>query len=232
MQETEIWVGRPTRESVAFVEAALERFGEADSPDRSRLLAGLAIALNVLGDTDRAADLLADADDVARRCGDRQALYGALVRQNTAAIGRGCSASHFAERYRILDEIAALVGRAETAAARRPDAVRERIAEQVAALLDASDRLDRDRLHQEAVLIAAKADVREELDRLAAHVEQAQAMVRAGGPVGRRLDFLSQEFNRESNTLCAKANDLELTHIGLELKTVVEQFREQVQNLE
>jgi uncharacterized protein (TIGR00255 family) len=131
-----------------------------------------------------------------------------------------------------LDEIAALLARAETTAARRPDAVRERIAEQVAALLDASDRLDRDRLHQEAVLIAAKADVREELDRLAAHVEQAQAMVKAGGPIGRRLDFLAQEFNRESNTLCAKANDLELTHIGLELKGVVEQFREQVQNLE
>jgi len=131
-----------------------------------------------------------------------------------------------------LDEIATLVARAEAAAARRPDAVKERIAEQVAALLQASDRLDPDRLHQEAVLIAARADVREELDRLAAHVAQAQTMVREGGPVGRRLDFLSQEFNRESNTLCAKANDLELTHIGLELKNVVEQFREQVQNLE
>jgi uncharacterized protein (TIGR00255 family) len=131
-----------------------------------------------------------------------------------------------------LDEIVALLARAEAAAARRPDAIKERIAEQVAALIDASDRLDPDRLHQEAVLIAARADVREELDRLAAHVEQAQTMVREGGPVGRRLDFLSQEFNRESNTLCAKANDLELTHIGLELKGVVEQFREQVQNLE
>ena len=131
-----------------------------------------------------------------------------------------------------LDEIAALLARAEAAAARRPDAIKERIAEQVAALIGASDRFDPDRLHQEAVLIAARADVREELDRLAAHVEQAQAMVRQGGPVGRRLDFLSQEFNRESNTLCAKANDLELTHIGLELKSVVEQFREQVQNLE
>jgi uncharacterized protein (TIGR00255 family) len=131
-----------------------------------------------------------------------------------------------------LDEIATLIGRAEASAARRPDAVKHRIAEQVAALMDASDRFDPDRLHQEAVLIAAKADVREELDRLAAHVEQAQGMVTKGGAVGRRLDFLSQEFNRESNTLCAKANDLELTNIGLELKGVVEQFREQVQNLE
>lgn len=112
MQETEIWVGRPTRESLAFLETALERSGEADSPDRSRLLAGLAKALSDLGDTDRAAELLVDAADMARRCGDRQALYGALNRQNTAAIGRGCSASHFAERYRILDEIAALTGEA------------------------------------------------------------------------------------------------------------------------
>ncbi len=131
-----------------------------------------------------------------------------------------------------LDEIAVLIDRAEATAARRPDAVKQRIADQVAALLEASDRFDPDRLHQEAVLIAAKADVREELDRLAAHVEQAQMTVMKGGAVGRRLDFLSQEFNRESNTLCAKANDLELTNIGLELKGVVEQFREQVQNLE
>jgi len=131
-----------------------------------------------------------------------------------------------------LGEIAALIGRAEAAAARRPGAVRQRIADQVAALMEASDRFDPDRLHQEAVLIAAKADVREELDRLSAHVEQAQGMVTKGGAVGRRLDFLSQELNRESNTLCSKANDLELTNIGLELKGVVEQFREQVQNLE
>jgi uncharacterized protein (TIGR00255 family) len=131
-----------------------------------------------------------------------------------------------------LAEIAGLVSRAETAAARRPEAVKQRIADQVAALLESSDRFDPDRLHQEAVLIAARADVREELDRLAAHVEQAQTIVMKGGAVGRRLDFLSQEFNRETNTLCAKANDLELTNIGLEMKGVVEQFREQVQNLE
>ena len=89
-----------------------------------------------------------------------------------------------------------------------------------------------DRLHQEAILLATKADIREELDRLAAHVAQAQQLIADGGPVGRKLDFLSQELNRESNTLCAKANDVELTNIGLELKAVVEQFREQVQNLE
>lgn len=131
-----------------------------------------------------------------------------------------------------LGEIAALAARAEAAPGRKPEAIRHRLAETVATLLESSDRFDPDRLHQEAVLIASKADVREELDRLVAHVAQAQAVLRQGGPAGRRLDFLSQELNRESNTLCAKANDLELTNIGLELKSVVEQFREQVQNLE
>jgi uncharacterized protein (TIGR00255 family) len=99
-------------------------------------------------------------------------------------------------------------------------------------LLGASDRFDPDRLHQEAVLLASKADIREELDRLAAHAAQSRKLIAAGGPAGRRLDFLAQELNRESNTLCAKANDVDLSNIGLELKTVVEQFREQVQNLE
>lgn len=131
-----------------------------------------------------------------------------------------------------ITEIAALAARAEAAPGRRPEAIKARLAEQLATLLAAADRFDADRLHQEAILIAAKADVREELDRLMAHVAQAQRLVEQGGAIGRRLDFLAQELNREANTLCAKANDVELTNIGLELKTVVEQFREQVQNLE
>jgi uncharacterized protein (TIGR00255 family) len=131
-----------------------------------------------------------------------------------------------------LDALAALAGRAEGAPGRHPDAIKARLKEQIAVLLDASDRFDPDRLHQEAILIASKVDVREELDRLAAHVTQARTLIEAGGPVGRRLDFLAQELNRETNTLCAKSNDVELTNIGLELKSVVEQFREQVQNLE
>jgi uncharacterized protein (TIGR00255 family) len=131
-----------------------------------------------------------------------------------------------------LDEIASLAARANAAPGRQPEAVKARLAEQIATLLSASERFDADRLHQEAMLIAAKADIREELDRLSAHVAQARKLLADGGPVGRRLDFLSQELNRESNTLCAKSNDVELTNIGLELKTVVEQFREQVANLE
>jgi uncharacterized protein (TIGR00255 family) len=131
-----------------------------------------------------------------------------------------------------LDEIAALTARAEAAPGRKTEAIRERLREQIASLLDASDRFDADRLHQEAILIAAKVDVREELDRLVAHVAQGRHLLAQGGAVGRRLDFLAQELNREANTLCSKSNDVDLTNIGLELKSVVEQFREQVQNLE
>ena len=131
-----------------------------------------------------------------------------------------------------LAELAALAARADAAPGRRPEAIKARIAEQVATLLDASNRFDSDRLHQEAILIASKADIREELDRLASHVAQARRLIAEGGAVGRRLDFLAQELNREANTLCAKSNDVELTNIGLELKSVVEQFREQVQNVE
>jgi uncharacterized protein (TIGR00255 family) len=147
-----------------------------------------------------------------------------MRRGEGAALGRVLTAR--------LDEIAALVERAEQAPGRRPDAIRARLAEQVAALLAQSERFDPDRLHQEAIMIATKADVREELDRLTAHVAQARRLIEEGGPIGRRLDFLAQELNREANTLCAKANDVELTNIGLELKAAVEQFREQVQNVE
>jgi uncharacterized protein (TIGR00255 family) len=131
-----------------------------------------------------------------------------------------------------MEEIERLAKRAEAAPGRKPEAIKARLAEQIAALLETSDRFDPDRLNQEALLIAAKADIREELDRIASHVSQAREMIGKGGPVGRRLDFLAQEFNREVNTCCSKSNDLELTNTGLEMKNVVEQFREQVQNLE
>jgi uncharacterized protein (TIGR00255 family) len=131
-----------------------------------------------------------------------------------------------------MEEIERLAKKAEAAPGRKPEAIKARLAEQVAALLESSDRFDADRLNQEAILIAAKADIREELDRIASHISQTREMIGKGGPVGRRLDFLAQEFNREVNTCCSKSNDLELTNTGLEMKNVVEQFREQVQNLE
>jgi uncharacterized protein (TIGR00255 family) len=148
----------------------------------------------------------------------------AMRRAEGATLGRLLSAR--------LDEIAALAARAEAAPGRKPEAIKARLAEQVATLLSASQRFDSDRLHQEAILLATKADIREELDRLASHGEQVRKLLKDGGAVGRKLDFLAQELNRESNTLTAKANDLNLSNIGLELKGVVEQFREQVQNLE
>jgi uncharacterized protein (TIGR00255 family) len=131
-----------------------------------------------------------------------------------------------------LEEIATLTGRAEAAPGRKPEAIKARLAEQVATLMSASERFDSDRLYQEAIMLATKADIREELDRLVSHVAQAGKLIGEGGAIGRKLDFLAQELNRESNTLTAKANDVELTNIGLQLKSVVEQFREQVQNLE
>jgi uncharacterized protein (TIGR00255 family) len=131
-----------------------------------------------------------------------------------------------------LDAIAALTQAADDNPARKPEAVRARLAASVAALTGAARGLDEARLHQEALMLAAKADIREELDRLHAHVAAARALLAEGGPVGRRLDFLAQEFGREANTLCAKANDVSLTAQGLELRVQIEQLREQAQNIE
>ncbi|OJX18526.1 MAG: YicC family protein [Devosia sp. 67-54] len=133
---------------------------------------------------------------------------------------------------RQIDEIARLRDLAETHPGRGREATLGRLREQVAELSAAGSGLSEDRLLQEALLLATKADIREELDRLAAHVASARALLREGGPAGRKLDFLSQEFNREANTLCSKSNAVELTAIGLDLKAVIDQFREQVQNLE
>jgi uncharacterized protein (TIGR00255 family) len=131
-----------------------------------------------------------------------------------------------------VDEIEQLTKRAEASPGRKPEAIKAKLAEQIAALLDTSDRFDSDRLMQEAILIATRADIREELDRIASHVAQARELIGKGGPIGRKLDFLAQEFHREVNTCCSKSNDIELTNTGLAMKNVVEQFREQVQNLE
>jgi uncharacterized protein (TIGR00255 family) len=131
-----------------------------------------------------------------------------------------------------LDTMEALDLAADGHPGRRPEAIRERLAAQVSALMDTGVPLDPGRLHQEAALLAARADIREELDRLRAHVASAREMLGQGGAVGRKLDFLAQEFGREANTLCAKANDVALSRLGLDLKAVVEQFREQVQNVE
>ena len=131
-----------------------------------------------------------------------------------------------------IDEIAALTKAAELHPGRGRDAILEKLRRQVEELTAASPALSEERLNAEAMLLATKADIREELDRLTAHIAAARALIAEGGPVGRKLDFLSQEFNREANTLCSKSNSVELTAIGLDLKAVIDQFREQVQNVE
>jgi len=128
--------------------------------------------------------------------------------------------------------IEALTSTVERDPSRSPQEIAARLATQVSMLLDGSSGLDRDRLHAEAALLATKADLREEIDRLKAHVAAARDLISKGGPVGRKLDFLAQEFNRESNTICSKSNAAAVTAAGIELKVVIDQFREQVQNLE
>lgn len=131
-----------------------------------------------------------------------------------------------------LDEIERLVRIVQQSPARTREAIRQRLKEQVGRLLDASNGFDPVRLHQEAVLLATRADVEEELQRLTSHISAARELLAENGGVGRKLDFLTQEFNREANTLCSKASDVEITRAGLALKTVIDQLREQVQNIE
>ncbi|MEE8173653.1 MAG: YicC/YloC family endoribonuclease [Alphaproteobacteria bacterium] len=131
-----------------------------------------------------------------------------------------------------LAEMASLSQRAGESAALRPEAAKARLEAQVAALLEAGAPAPEERLAQELAILAVKSDIREELDRLATHIAAAGTLLSQGGAIGRKLDFLAQELNREANTLCAKSNDAQLSEIGLELKAVIDQFREQVQNIE
>ncbi len=131
-----------------------------------------------------------------------------------------------------IEEIEKLTGEARALAAKQPQLLKERMLTQLSGLLAPGMNVSEDRLAQEVALLAAKADLREELDRLAAHCQEARALIGKGEAAGRKLDFLSQEFNREANTLCAKASDIALTRVGLALKAVIDQFREQVQNVE
>jgi len=216
-------INEPVLDAVLSAIKSLDGRVDAAAPRLDGILA-LRGVIEVADEDEREEDRRAAEAAIGAGFGEALAALVAMRREEGAALNRILSAR--------LDDIAALTRRADAAPGRKPEAIKARLAEQVAALLDQSDRFDADRLHQEALLIASKADIREELDRLDAHVAQAQKLIAAGGPAGRKLDFLSQELNRESNTLCSKSNDIELTNIGLELKSVVEQFREQVQNLE
>jgi len=131
-----------------------------------------------------------------------------------------------------LDEMAVLAAAAEGCAATQPAAIRERLRTMLANLADLMPSMPEERVAQEVALLATRSDIREEIERLHAHIEQASELLQQDEAVGRRLDFLCQELNREANTLCSKSTDIELTRTGLSLKAVIEQFREQVQNIE
>jgi uncharacterized protein (TIGR00255 family) len=133
---------------------------------------------------------------------------------------------------RQIGDIERLTAEAGALAAQQPLMLRERMMVQLKELLAPGGNLPEERIAQEVAMLAAKADLREELDRLSAHCQEARTLISGKDPAGRKLDFLAQEFNREANTLCSKSSDIQLTHVGLALKAVIDQFREQVQNVE
>lgn len=200
--ETRVEAGRPTLDGIMALRGVLEQHETLLSAEEEEALNGAILA--------------AVEQAVAALAANRQ--------QEGARI-----ASILGER---IDEIAALTKAAELHPGRSRDAILARLRQQVADLSEANPTLSEERLAQEAMLLATKADIREELDRLVAHVAAARQLIAGGGPAGRKLDFLSQEFNREANTLCSKSNDVALTAIGLDLKAVIDQLREQVQNIE
>lgn len=192
----------PSVDGILGLRGVLEQIDDEPTPDEREALEG-----DLLAGLEQTLDQLADGREA-----EGQRLGGVLHDQ--------------------LAEIETLSEQAGDLASTQPEAIRERLGQQIEQLtLDAS-AIDPARLAQEAALIMTKADVREELDRLSAHIAAARDLLGEAEPVGRRLDFLCQEFNREANTLCSKSSDTELTRIGLDLKAVIEQFREQVQNIE
>ncbi len=195
-------VAPPRLDGLLALRGVLESTEEDDSPELREL---------------RSAALLASWEEAAARLTQARRAEGARL---AAILG---------ER---LDEIGSLARAAEASAATQPAALRARLRGLVETLLETSTGLSEERLAQEAALIVARADIREELDRLAAHLAAAADLMREGTGIGRRFDFLCQEFNREANTLCSKSSDVELTRLGLGLKAAIEQLREQVQNIE
>ncbi|TMV08551.1 YicC family protein [Ruegeria sediminis] len=211
--------------------AALDALAEAERLAEDR---GVALAPS------RAADLLglrgmldagAEADDAAPLVERLKAEFGPLVRaflDMRETEGEALSTVLRAQ----LELVDALTRQAAELAESRKAQMADNLRSNLARVLDNLEGADPDRVAQELALIAVKADITEEIDRLAAHVAAARKLIDQGGPVGRKLDFLMQEFNREANTLCSKAQNAELTAIGLELKAVIDQMREQVQNVE
>lgn len=181
--------------------------------------------------------VIEQSEDRQEASGDEQRVKAILTTLETALDALTAARSEEGARINAvlgdrLTEIAALVEDAENCAAAQPGAIQARLTQQISELLGDSAPVPEERLAQEVAVMVTKADVREELDRLRAHVAAAKDILKADGAIGRKLDFLCQEFNREANTLCSKSPDIELTNIGLALKTSIDQLREQVANIE
>ena len=221
-QRPRLSVNREALDQVLAMVAELKDNAEiAAAPPR---LDGLLALPGVIERVDEEADPASAIEHLTRR------LNEALDALKTMRLAEGARLVALASAHIV--EIVRLTEAARRIAATQPGAIAERLRLQLEALLGQSPLPGPDRLAQEAALLAAKADVREELDRLAAHIGAVRSLIQAGGAIGRKFDFLCQEFNREANTLCSKAADVELTRLGLDLKVAIEQLREQVQNIE
>lgn len=220
-----------TRVNPAALQAALTNLRQVE---------GAAAAIGVVLAPARATDLLAQRGvlETAAPAEDTAPLLSALQQDlpplieafNDMRDAEGRALRDIIARQ--LEEIAGLTDRAQAETLVRGDQMAANLRDALARVLDAAQGVAGDRVAQELALIAVKADVTEEIDRLRAHVEAARALLHAPGPVGRKLDFLMQEFNREANTLCSKAQSVALTRLGLDLKALIDQMREQVQNVE
>ncbi|MDQ8700347.1 YicC/YloC family endoribonuclease [Hyphomicrobium sp. LHD-15] len=222
-QVSDVRINQAVLDRVLELATRLSHNTGAEKP-RVETLLGLKGVLDVVEEAD-------DEETLAReQASVIQGFESAITGLVTARREEGARLKQVVSRQ--IDEIARLANVVEASPSRSVEAIRRRLAEQVARLVETGQGLDPVRLHQEAVLIATRADVEEELKRLAAHVEAARALLREEGAIGRKLDFLAQEFNREANTLTSKAGDQEIAHAGLALKVVIDQLREQVQNIE
>ncbi|AWI83532.1 YicC family protein [Alloyangia pacifica] len=207
--------------AMARIEGAAAGRGLVLSPSTSAQVVALR---GVLSSNATPADVGPLREELMVAFGEALAEFGEMRRHEGAALAEILTGQ--------LEEVEALVEQAAVAVEARKDEQAERLRAQLARVLDPAHGFDEARLTQELALIAVKSDVTEELDRLTAHIGAARELLAAEGAVGRRLDFLMQEFNREANTLCSKSGSAALTQIGLTLKTVIDQMREQVQNVE
>jgi uncharacterized protein (TIGR00255 family) len=222
-----------TGSSIVIDERALEQAIVLSERLRKRLGGGEAnieALLGLRGIMDIKSHSVSEEQSADRDACCLAALDVAAIQLKAARVEEGTKTRQVLET--ALNRIAELVGQATDNPARKPDMIKARLEDQVERMFSLSNSFDAARLHQEAMLLATRFDIQEELDRLQSHISAARDLLRSADAIGRKFEFLSQEFNREANTLCAKSNDTALTNTGLELKITIEQLREQVQNIE